>query len=392
MDNFEILEEIGKGSYSTVYKVKCIKDNNFFALKREKNNDFSNVNEIDFLSRCRHPYIINLIEIFYTYNDNNTFSNLILPLAEFDLKTFIRKSSHYSYSYLILMYQIASALEFIHSNNLFYGDLKPTNILIFIDKDKIVPKLSDFNLMFPLDCNLGFIGSPLFTSPQGLEYHHKNKKNDLYFQPINYIQADIFALGCVFLFIYLKGKHISDLFNSLNFSITDIYNHYIINYSSLLFNHINNKQLLDLLLKMMCPSQDDRFQTVSEVLNHTFFKDKIPKEIEEYRGQGIMLNVYPESRRKLDYSLFFLVAHPKLSVKENSKLIKTIKQIFIRCRDLEFEDIFLLAGSFFIGCKYHNLLKDLESKEIAKFFKLSYKELLDIAQSIIMHLNGMLFY
>lgn len=392
MDNFEILEEIGKGSYSTVYKVKCIKDNNLFALKREKSNDFSNVNEIDFLSRCRHPNIIHLVDIFYTSNDKDTFSNLILPLAEFDLRTFIRKSYHYSYSYLILMYQIASALEFIHSNHLFYGDLKPTNILIFKEGDKIIPKLSDFNLMFPIDSNLGFIGSPLFTSPQGLETHHKNRKFNVYFEPINYIQADIFALGCVFLFIYLKGKHISDLFNSVNFSITDIYNHYIPNYSSLLYNHINNKQLLDLLMKMICPSQEERYKTVSEVLNHNFFKDKISKEIEEIRGQGIMLNFYPDIKRHLDYSLFFLVAHPKFSVKENNKLIKTIKQIFIRCKELDYEDIFILAGSFFIGCKYFNLLKDLESKDFATFFDLSNKELLSVTQSIILHLKGLLFY
>ena len=36
MENFEILEKLGEGSYSTVYKVKRKIDNEIYALKKVK--------------------------------------------------------------------------------------------------------------------------------------------------------------------------------------------------------------------------------------------------------------------------------------------------------------------------------------------------------------------
>ena len=36
MENFEILNKLGEGSYSTVLKVKRILDNNIYALKKVK--------------------------------------------------------------------------------------------------------------------------------------------------------------------------------------------------------------------------------------------------------------------------------------------------------------------------------------------------------------------
>ena len=42
MENFKILEKLGEGSYSTVYKVKRKIDNQIYALKKVK---LSNLNE-----------------------------------------------------------------------------------------------------------------------------------------------------------------------------------------------------------------------------------------------------------------------------------------------------------------------------------------------------------
>ena len=41
MDGFKILSKLGDGSYSTVYKVRRIEDNNIYALKKVKLSELS---------------------------------------------------------------------------------------------------------------------------------------------------------------------------------------------------------------------------------------------------------------------------------------------------------------------------------------------------------------
>lgn len=67
---FIILYQLGKGSFSNVYKVKRIKDGKIYALKRVKNStlkkkDLDNcLNEIRILASIQHPNIISFKESF----------------------------------------------------------------------------------------------------------------------------------------------------------------------------------------------------------------------------------------------------------------------------------------------------------------------------------------
>jgi len=70
LQEFEIVEKIGQGAYSTVYKVKRIADKNEYALKKvplaklsdkEKANA---LNEVRILASIHNPFIISYKQAF----------------------------------------------------------------------------------------------------------------------------------------------------------------------------------------------------------------------------------------------------------------------------------------------------------------------------------------
>lgn len=70
-DKFVILKTIGKGAFSSVYKVRRLENNKIYALKKvplknlkEKEKENS-LNEIRILASIRHPNIIAYKESFY---------------------------------------------------------------------------------------------------------------------------------------------------------------------------------------------------------------------------------------------------------------------------------------------------------------------------------------
>ena len=64
MEGFEILEKLGDGAYSIVYKVKRKEDSNIYALKKVKLKGLSEkekqngLNEVRILASVKSPYVI----------------------------------------------------------------------------------------------------------------------------------------------------------------------------------------------------------------------------------------------------------------------------------------------------------------------------------------------
>jgi serine/threonine protein kinase len=70
LNDFRIMESIGKGSFASVYKVVRKSDNKVYAMKRVKINKMSKkeisdaLNEIRFLSSIRQKNIVGFLEAF----------------------------------------------------------------------------------------------------------------------------------------------------------------------------------------------------------------------------------------------------------------------------------------------------------------------------------------
>lgn len=72
-----MLQKLGEGAYSSVYKVKRLVDNTEYALKRVKLGNLSDkekqnaLNEVRILASIRHPNIIGYKEAFLDEGSNS---------------------------------------------------------------------------------------------------------------------------------------------------------------------------------------------------------------------------------------------------------------------------------------------------------------------------------
>ena len=197
LKEFEIIKDIGKGSFGLVLLVRRLLDNKIYALKRVKLSKMSNkekinsLNEIRFLASISHQNIIAYKESFF--EDNSDTLNLVLEYADDgDLQSKIfnqRKIKTYFKEKIIWSYfiQILKGLKTLHDNNVIHRDLKSANI--FITKNGIL-KLGDLNIskLYKenyLNLNNSQMGTPCYAAPEIW--------NDKGYS----FKSDIWSLGCI---------------------------------------------------------------------------------------------------------------------------------------------------------------------------------------------------
>lgn len=192
ISDYEIIEEIGEGAFSTVFKVKSLKSDKLFAMKKieytrlnEKQKEYAQ-EEIKIMKKTRNPFIISFEESF----QQDSYLYIVMELADQgDLQKKISELQEKNEKFPIetiwkFFFQILSGLKSLHDQNFIHRDVKPANI--FITNEGNV-KLADFNVGKENARNLvkTRIGTPLIMSPevlQGKEYSNK---------------TDIWSLGCV---------------------------------------------------------------------------------------------------------------------------------------------------------------------------------------------------
>ena len=194
MEGFKIINKIGEGSFSTVYKVQRKKDGIIYALKRVKfaklnEKEKSNaLNEIRILASINNKNIISYKEAFFDENDSSL--DIVMEYADqgdlFQLITEHKKTKkHFTeediWSALI---QLLNGLKSLHELNILHRDLKSANVFLF--KQGIV-KLGDLNVSKITRKGMGYTqtGTPYYASPEVW----KDKPYDS--------KSDIWSLGCV---------------------------------------------------------------------------------------------------------------------------------------------------------------------------------------------------
>lgn len=186
-DRYEILEKIGTGGMSVVYKAKCKLLNRFVAVKILRNEFIDNE---DFVKRFKieaqaaasltHPNIVSIYDvgsqddIYYIvmeYVDGVTLKEYIVYKKILDWKESIK-----------IAVQIASALECAHKNGIVHRDIKPHNIIITTDG---VVKVTDFGIAraatyFTVTFAGNAIGSVHYFSPEQARGGYTDNKSDIY--------------------------------------------------------------------------------------------------------------------------------------------------------------------------------------------------------------------
>lgn len=184
-DRYEILEKIGTGGMSDVYKAKDHKLNRFVAVKVLKQEFGENAN---FVSKFRieaqaaaglmHPNIVNV----YDVGEENGIHYIVMELVEgITLKKYIEKKARLSVKEAIsIAIQVSMGIEAAHNNHIIHRDIKPQNIII--SKEGKV-KVTDFGIAKAATSNTitsNVMGSVHYTSPEQARGGYSDEKSDIY--------------------------------------------------------------------------------------------------------------------------------------------------------------------------------------------------------------------
>ncbi len=256
---------IGKGSDGVIYELLENDKNINKVIKFIQGEIFGIKNYIEYyiLFQLNKKYISGAINVEV---EEDGLIKIIQEKAYMDLKDYLCRHRLLIQQRKMIMIQLLEGLEYLHSFNILHGDIKPTNILVYIDdkgkKKELRFKYADFNLSM-LHCSDSKLNKKLYTvtfrAPE-----IENKKVSL--------KSDVWALGCTFFEIYYGYSY-------FNFRKDKRFYHLKNSNEDKPENQIFN----DLIKKMIC---DDVFQRydIRNVKNHPYFagcikKDKILKKI-----------------------------------------------------------------------------------------------------------------
>jgi len=157
INNYNVIIELGRGSYSRVWLVYCIGDMKYYAMKVQNPSDYEDgLDEISILkSISKDEKYINVLKDHFieTITIDDTDMKFICSIYELccgNLDGIARKGM-YQYGYPIhivkkMFKQICLGLKTIHLKlNGFHGDIKPDNILLCGINDRDMKYIEYYN-------------------------------------------------------------------------------------------------------------------------------------------------------------------------------------------------------------------------------------------------------
>ncbi|KAK3910588.1 Serine/threonine-protein kinase ULK3 [Frankliniella fusca] len=173
VEGYVIVEKIGAGSYSTVYKAfkkdgcrEAVAIKVVEKKRLSKSAEDNIVTEISLLKKLKHPHIVNMKDFLY---DGRCIYIIMEWCGGGDLSGFIKKRRCLPEPVCRrFLQQLSAALKYLRSHNVCHMDLKPSNLLL---GQQQVLKIGDFGFAQYLsdeDKHNAIRGSPLYMAPEML--------------------------------------------------------------------------------------------------------------------------------------------------------------------------------------------------------------------------------
>ena len=186
-NRYEIMEVVGIGGMSVVYRARCRLLNRMVAvkvLKDEYKDDKEFIKRFNIESQAAaslsHQNIISIFDVGHE-GDNHY---IVMEYIEGQtLKQYIEKNGMLEWKQAVdFAIQICSALEHAHKNNIIHRDIKPQNILM--TKDGVL-KVTDFGIARAVNSQTiamdgTALGSVHYISPEQARGSYIDEKSDLY--------------------------------------------------------------------------------------------------------------------------------------------------------------------------------------------------------------------
>ena len=194
MKGFEIINKLGDGAFSIVYKVRRKIDNKIYALKKVKMKNLNqkekinSLNEVRILASIKSPFVISYKEAFISEEDQSLC--LVMEFADKGdlyqkILTFKKKKQLFEeVDVWKIFIQMTRGLKSLHDLKILHRDFKSANIFLFSDGSA---KIGDLNVSKVIYKGVGQTqtGTPYYASPEVWN-------NDTYDT-----KSDIWSLACI---------------------------------------------------------------------------------------------------------------------------------------------------------------------------------------------------
>uniref|UniRef100_A0A8D0HBV3 Serine/threonine-protein kinase DCLK2 n=1 Tax=Sphenodon punctatus TaxID=8508 RepID=A0A8D0HBV3_SPHPU len=268
LEKYKVGKVIGDGNFAVVKECIERSTGKEFALKiidKAKccGKEHLIENEVSILRRVKHPNIIMLIEEMNTPTELYLVMELVKGGDLFDAITSSTKYTERDGSAMV--YNLASALKYLHGLNIVHRDIKPENLLVceYADGTKSL-KLGDFGLATVVEGPLYTVcGTPTYVAPEIIAETGYGLK------------VDIWAAG-VITYILLCGF---PPFRSENNLQEDLFDQILIGkleFPSPYWDNITDsaKELISLMLQVNVEAR----YTAAQILGHPWVSDDASQE------------------------------------------------------------------------------------------------------------------
>ena len=264
MENFEILQKLGDGAYSVVYKVRRKIDGNIYALKKVKLLNLKDkekqnaLNEVRILASVKSTFVISYKEAFIEESE----SSLCIVMEYADQGDLFQKITQFKKMGVLIeevdiwriFIQMTKGLKALHDLKILHRDMKSANIFLFSDGSA---KIGDLNVSKVARKGLGYTqtGTPYYASPEVWKDQPYDSK------------SDIWSLGCItYEMLTLRPPFRAE-------SMEGLYNKVIKGHYPKIGDRYSNdiSEIIKMLLKV---NPSDR-PTCAQILKHPIIKKRL---------------------------------------------------------------------------------------------------------------------
>ncbi|XP_060883158.1 cyclin-dependent kinase 6 isoform X2 [Labrus mixtus] len=203
---YELLAEVGEGSYGTVYKARevggkqrllAVKKFNIRGDTTEGGIPAFMIREVALMRKLNylnHPNIVRLLEASTVPDGRSLNLTLVLEYIDQDLSTYLSNAPASGLSRECIkdvMQQLLQGLDYLHTNMVLHRDLKPENILVSSCGEV---KIADFGLARLYTFNIALTPGVVtlwYRAPEVL-------LNSVYMSSV-----DMWSAGCIFAELFL---------------------------------------------------------------------------------------------------------------------------------------------------------------------------------------------
>jgi len=181
LNDFQTLQTLGTGTFGRVHLVRHKESCKYYAMKVLRKAEIVRLKQVEhvtsersILGKVSHPHIVKLHK---TFQDDKHVYMLLEYVVGGELFSHLRKAGRFSTDFAkFYASEIVGALEYLHTKNIVYRDLKPENLLL--DQDGHI-KITDFGFAKLVDDRTWTLcGTPEYLAPEIIQSKGHGKAVD----------------------------------------------------------------------------------------------------------------------------------------------------------------------------------------------------------------------